>query len=50
MTTTLYKNFNLFDGTEDKVTDNAWFLVNDETGRLEKVGTGESREEADKTV
>ena len=50
MTTTLYKNFNLFDGTEDKVTDNAWFLVNDETGRLEKVGTGKSREEADKTV
>lgn len=40
MTTTVYENFGLFDGVRDQTIDDAWMKVNDETGRIESIGTG----------
>lgn len=51
MTKTVFVNCNLFVGTEDKLLENAWFVVNDETGRLEAKGAGEyTGDNVDKTV
>ncbi|MBP2057090.1 imidazolonepropionase-like amidohydrolase [Lactobacillus colini] len=41
MTETVFVNCNLFVGTEDKVLKNAWFVVDNETGKLTEQGTGE---------
>ncbi len=49
MSTTVFNNCNLFVGNEDKVLDNAWFCVDDESGRLTKLGTG-SAPKADKNI
>ncbi|WP_295730617.1 amidohydrolase family protein [uncultured Limosilactobacillus sp.] len=40
MTTTAYFNCNLFQGTADQVTQNAWFEVDNQTGKLTQVGNG----------
>ncbi len=40
MTKTVFSNFNLFDGTGDSNDKNAWFAVDDETGKLLDRGTG----------
>lgn len=50
MTTTLYKKFGLFNGVDNKTYENSWMLVNDETGKLENVGTGDADVSSDKTV
>ena len=49
MSTTVFNNCNLFVGNEDKVLDNAWFCVDDESGRLTKLGTGPAPK-ADKNI
>ncbi|WEV54397.1 amidohydrolase family protein [Leuconostocaceae bacterium ESL0723] len=36
---TVFTNANLFDGVNDKITENAWFLVDDE-GKISDTGTG----------
>lgn len=38
MTQTLYKNFNLFDGAKVKIQQDAWFIVDDESGKIVKLG------------
>lgn len=50
MTTTLFHNCNLFTGTKNKVTPDAWFTVDDDTGRLTALGTGNQHGEADHVV
>lgn len=35
---TLYKNFNLFDGKQPQIQKDAWFIVDDETGEIVKLG------------
>ena len=42
MSETVFENCNLFGGNEDKLLENAWFVVDDESGRLTKVGTGDA--------
>jgi imidazolonepropionase-like amidohydrolase len=42
MTQTLYKNFKLFDGNKFKIQENAWFVVDDESGKITKLGFNES--------
>ena len=42
MSETVFENCNLFVGNEDKLLENAWFVVDDESGRLTKVGTGDA--------
>ncbi|EST10399.1 metal-dependent hydrolase family protein [Sporolactobacillus laevolacticus] len=49
MTKTLYKNFSLFDGNKDHFEANAYFVVDDETGKITEAGTGLAAE-ADQTV
>lgn len=49
MTKTTFVNCNLFVGTEDEVKENAWFTVDDATGKITEVGQGEVKA-ADKTV
>ncbi|UQS86036.1 amidohydrolase family protein (plasmid) [Nicoliella spurrieriana] len=41
MSETTYSNFNLYDGETDHVTANSWMTVDDDTGKLVKVGTGD---------
>ena len=50
MTKTAYVNCNLFTGLEDKLEENAWFVVDNETGKLTKTGQGECPEEVDEKV
>lgn len=50
MTTTLFHNCNLFTGTKNEVTPDAWFTVDDDTGRLTALGTGNQHGEADHVV
>ena len=51
MTKTAFVNCNLFVGTEDNLLENAWFIVNNETGKLEVKGTGKfTFPDIDKTV
>lgn len=38
MTQTLYKNFNLFDGNKASIQKDAWFIVDDESGKIVKLG------------
>ncbi|PMD69050.1 metal-dependent hydrolase family protein [Companilactobacillus nuruki] len=38
MAQTLYKNFNLFDGNKTKIQKNAWFIVDNESGKIIKLG------------
>lgn len=38
MTKTAFVNCNLFVGNEDNLVDNAWFVVDDETGKLTDQG------------
>lgn len=40
MTTTTFSNCNFFAGTEDSITPNAWFTVDDASGRITATGTG----------
>lgn len=42
MTQTLYKNFKLFDGNEFKIQKDAWFVVDNESGKITKLGFKES--------
>ncbi|KRK90851.1 metal-dependent hydrolase family protein [Companilactobacillus futsaii] len=42
MTQTLYKNFKLFDGNEFKIQEDAWFVVDNESGKIAKLGFKES--------
>lgn len=49
MTKTLYQNFSLFDGTTDHFDTDAYFVVDDETGKIIETGTG-SPAPADQTV
>lgn len=42
MTTTTFSNCNFFAGTTDSVTPNAWFTVDDTTGRITACGTGQA--------
>ncbi|WP_238334029.1 amidohydrolase family protein [Companilactobacillus halodurans] len=35
---TLYKNFGLFDGEKAETQPDAWFIIDDETGEIEKLG------------
>ncbi len=44
MTKTTFYNFTLFDGTSDKETNNSWFTINDETGKILDIGTGQKPE------
>ena len=39
MTKTLFANFSLFDGTKNEIQDNAWLLVDNDTGKITEVGT-----------
>jgi imidazolonepropionase-like amidohydrolase len=48
MTKTLYKNAKLFDGVKDGIQDGSWFVVEDETGLIKDVGTGDAPD-AEKT-
>lgn len=41
-----FKNFNLFDGKRDHIEENSWFTVDQETGKITQMGTGEGPEEA----
>ncbi len=41
MTQTLYKNFNLFDGDQFKIQPNAWFIVDNESGKIVDLGFNE---------
>ena len=50
MTSTVYLNCNLFQGTSDQVQSNAWMVVNNETGKLTHVGQGNYSGSADNTV
>ena len=50
MTTTVYLNCNLFQGTSDQVQSDAWMVVNNETGKLTHVGQGNYSGSADNTV
>lgn len=50
MTKTAFVNCNLFVGTKDEMLKDAWFVVDDETGKLVAQGTGKLTEDADKTV
>ena len=49
MSKTVFKNCNLFVGTKDELLHKAWFVVDEETGKLLKVGTGTNPKE-DKNV
>ncbi|WEV37622.1 amidohydrolase family protein [Lactobacillus sp. ESL0677] len=49
MTQTVYQNMNLYDGEEEKVTSNSYFVVDDETGKIMAMGTG-SAPAGDKVV
>ena len=49
MTKTTFVDCNLFVGTEDNVKENAWFTVDDVTGKITEVGQGAAKA-ADKTV
>lgn len=50
MTKTAYYNCHLFNGTEDKVTNNAWLEVDEDSGKLTATGTGNYSGNADKQV
>lgn len=49
MSKTVFKNCNLFVGTKDELLHKVWFVVDEETGKLLKVGTGTNPKE-DKNV
>lgn len=38
---TLYSNCQIFDGISKKVKKNAWFIVDEETGKIAQVGEGQ---------
>lgn len=50
MNKTAFVNCNLFVGVKDEVLENAWFVVDDETGKLVAQGIGTLAEKADKVV
>lgn len=50
MTKTAFLNCNLFVGNEDNLVDNAWFVVDDETGKLTDQGKGKCTADFDKQV
>ena len=50
MTKTVFENCNLFVGTSEKLVSDAWFVVDDETGKLVKSGSGQCTEDVDKRV
>lgn len=41
MTTTLFKNLNLFDGKKNQIQSNAWFIVDDKIGKIIDQGIGD---------
>lgn len=50
MTKTAFLNCNLFVGNKDNLVSDAWFVVDDETGKLIAQGSGKFDEKVDKTV
>lgn len=50
MTKTAFLNCNLFVGNKDNLVSDAWFVVDDETGKLTAQGSGKFDEKVDKTV
>lgn len=50
MTKTAYLNCNLFVGTKNELVRNAWFVVDGETGKLTKEGSGQLSDKTDKKV
>ncbi len=50
MTKTVFENCNLFVGTSDEMVDNAWFVVDNETGKLVKSGSEQCTEQVDERV
>ncbi|EEJ72800.1 metal-dependent hydrolase family protein [Lactobacillus ultunensis] len=50
MMRTVYQNCNLFVGTKDELVHNAWFVVDDKTGKLVDQGSGKFEGKADKQV
>ena len=49
MTKTAYTNANLFNGIDDKIQSNTTLVVDDESGKITKIGEGIAPE-ADQTV
>ncbi|MFT8872079.1 MAG: amidohydrolase family protein [Sporolactobacillus sp.] len=49
MSHTLYTHFSLFDGQKETLTENAYFIVDDETGKIVEMGTA-AAPQADSTV
>ncbi len=50
MTKTAFENCNLFVGDKDNLVENAWFVVDDETGKFLQVGKGKLTAIFDKKV
>lgn len=50
MTKTAFINCNLFVGTKNEILKNAWFVVDDATGKIILQGTGNLSKKADTTV
>ncbi len=42
MSKTTYTNFNLFDGKSNEVKKSAWLVVDETTGKIDQVGTGDA--------
>ena len=38
MSKTTFSNFNLFDGKENKIVNNAWITVDDKSGKIVNLG------------
>lgn len=47
---TLYEHGNLFDGVQEKLLEEAWFLVDEESGRIVERGQGEFEGKCEKRV
>ena len=50
MTKTVFVNCNLFVGNSEELLENAWFVVDNETGKLTEKGTGKVTITAEQTV
>lgn len=49
MTKLLFDNFQLFAGTKEKIVDNAWMVVDQNSGQITAIGTG-ATPQADQVV
>ncbi|MBW1606143.1 amidohydrolase family protein [Lactobacillus sp. Sy-1] len=50
MSKTLFVNFHLFNGKDNRVTKDSWMLVDNATGKLVELGTGNEHPQADSKV